>query len=221
VSSFPAQDHWGGTPSLGARPQNLWLARGSADFFCLRARRYLHHGLPRSDTWPRTLTTPLHAITLHSHLLPHHTPASHSHLSFGYKLTLTVRTTGLAPNVAKNWATANTLTPWQSIQRNLVVPLSSPHQKSFVCGACIDTTQVGVSLVSLFDPLFKRSGLHCFDTCLTWYLRHIKIWWQHLVPIYRTTSRVCFVKPMMIMRQYFPRYDPYQLHARGLGLCLC
>jgi len=26
----------------------------------------------------------------------------------------------------------------------------------------------------------------------------------------------------MIMRQYFPRlwYDPYQLHARGLGLCL-
>jgi len=27
---------------------------------------------------------------------------------------------------------------------------------------------------------------------------------------------------MMIMRQYFPRlwYDPYHLHARGLGLCL-
>ena len=27
---------------------------------------------------------------------------------------------------------------------------------------------------------------------------------------------------MMIKRQYFPRlwYDPYQLHARGLGLCL-
>jgi len=26
----------------------------------------------------------------------------------------------------------------------------------------------------------------------------------------------------MIMRQYFPRlwYDPYPLHARGLGLCL-
>jgi len=28
---------------------------------------------------------------------------------------------------------------------------------------------------------------------------------------------------MMIMRQYFPRlwYDTYQLHVRGLGLCLC
>ena len=37
-----------------------------------------------------------------------------------------------------------------------------------------------------------------------------------------TTCRVCFVKHMMIMRQYFTGiwYDPYQLHARGLGLCL-
>ena len=36
------------------------------------------------------------------------------------------------------------------------------------------------------------------------------------------TWRACFVKHMMIMCQYFPRlwYDPYQLHARGLGLCL-
>ena len=35
-------------------------------------------------------------------------------------------------------------------------------------------------------------------------------------------GRVCSVKHMMIMRQYFPRvwYDPYPLHARGLGLCL-
>jgi len=38
-----------------------------------------------------------------------------------------------------------------------------------------------------------------------------------------TTCRVCFVKHMMIMRKYFPRlwYDPYHLHACGLGLCLC
>jgi len=34
-------------------------------------------------------------------------------------------------------------------------------------GACIGTAQVGVSLVSLFDPLFKRSRLHFFDICLT------------------------------------------------------
>ena len=61
----------------------------------------------------------------------------------------------------------NPHTPWQSIQKPLVVPLSSPHQRAFVCGACIGTAQVGVSLVSLFDLLFKRSRLHCFDTCLT------------------------------------------------------
>jgi len=39
------------------------------------------HGLPRSHTWPRTLTTPLHD----SHLLPAHTPAPCSHFYFGYK----------------------------------------------------------------------------------------------------------------------------------------
>jgi len=94
----------------------------------------------------------------------------------------------------------NPHTPWQSIQKPLVVPLSSPHQRAFVCGACIGTAQVGVSLVSLFDPLFKRSRLHCFDVCLTWYLRYIKIWPQHLVPgtppypNWPVTCRVCFVK---------------------------
>ena len=73
-------------------------------------------------------------------------------------------------------------------KRALVVPPSSPHQRVFVCGACIGIAQVGVSLVSLFDPLFKRSRLHCFDICLTWYLRYIKIWWQHLVPTYRVCT---------------------------------
>jgi len=141
------------------------MARGSTDFVCLRAHRY--HGLPRSDTWPRTLTTPLHATTLHSHLLPAHTPAPHSHLSFGYKLTVTTRTTGLAPNVAKDRAPPHPLTLWQRIQRALVVPLSSPHQRAFVCGACIGTAQVGVLLTSLFNQLFKRSRLHFFDICLT------------------------------------------------------
>jgi len=52
-------------------------------------------------------------------------------------------------------------------KRALVVPPSFPHQRAFVCGACIDTAQVGVSLVSLCDPLFTRSRLHCFDICLT------------------------------------------------------
>ena len=66
----------------------------------------------------------------------------------------------------------------------------------------------GLSLMFLFDPHFKRSRLHCFDICLTWYLWRIKIWWQYLVPTYRVytapryhhtqidllTCRVCFVK---------------------------
>jgi len=36
-----------------------------------------------------------------------------------------------------------------------------------------------------------------------------------------STCRVCSVKHMMIMREYFSRpwYNPYPLHARGLGLC--
>jgi len=132
-------------------------------------------------TRPRTLTTPLHATTLHSHLLPAHTPAPHIHLSFGYKLPVTAPTPGLVPTVAKDRATLHihsthsinthkhpTPTRLGKVYKGaLVVPLSSPHQRAFVCGACIGTAQVGVSLVSLFDPLFKRSRLHCFDVCLT------------------------------------------------------
>jgi len=70
-------------------------------------------------------------------------------------------------------------------KRALVVPPSSPHQRTFVCGACTGTAQVGVLLVSLFDPLFKQCRLHCFDVCLTSYLWHIRIWWQYLVPTWR------------------------------------
>ena len=52
-------------------------------------------------------------------------------------------------------------------KRDLVVTPFSPYQRVFVCGTCASTTQVGVSLVSLFDPLFKQSRLHCLDVCLT------------------------------------------------------
>ena len=75
---------------IGARQRQC----GSADFVCLRAHCYLHHGLPRSDHWPRTLTTPLHATTLHSHLLPTHILVPHSHLYFGYKTACPARTAG-------------------------------------------------------------------------------------------------------------------------------
>jgi len=87
------------------------LARGSAESVCLRAHRYLHHAPPRPHTRPRTLTTPLHTTTLDSHVLPAHTPAPHSHLSFGYKLTVTACTTGPAPNVAKDRAPPHPLNP--------------------------------------------------------------------------------------------------------------
>jgi len=58
----------GGLPSsiMGARRQNLRLARHSADSVCLPAYRYLHHSPPGSHTWPGTLTTPFHAAKLHS-----------------------------------------------------------------------------------------------------------------------------------------------------------
>jgi len=44
----------------------------------------------------------------------------------------------------------------------------------FICGACTGTAQIGISLVSLFDPLFKRSRLNCLDVCLTWCLLFFK-----------------------------------------------
>jgi len=178
---------WLGLPPsiiMGARRRNQRLARCSAESVCLRAHRYLHYAPLKPHTQPRTLTTPLHTTTLHSHLLPTHTPAPHSHLSFGHKLPVTARTPGLVPTIAKHRATLhihsthsiNTCkhaTPTrlgQVYTRALGVPPSSPQQRVFVCGACIGNAQVGISLVSLFDPLFKRSRLHCVDVCLTRYL---------------------------------------------------
>ena len=78
---------WGDSPPsiMSARRRNLRLACGSAELVFLRAHRYLHHGPPRPHTRPRTNTTPLHATTLHSHLLPAHTVVPHSHLYLGYK----------------------------------------------------------------------------------------------------------------------------------------
>jgi len=154
--------------------RNIRLARGSAEFVCLRANHYLHHGPPRTRTRPRTHTTSLNATTLHSHLLPAHTVAPHSHLYFAYKTACPARAAGPRLSFRKGQSTLhihsthsiNTgthLTPTRLgkvYKRALVVPPSSPHQRAFVCGACADTAQVGVWLVLLFDPLFKRSRLH-------------------------------------------------------------
>jgi len=160
----------GGDPPAsitGARRRNLRLARGSADSFFLRADRYLHHGPPRPHTWPRTHTTPLHATTLHSHLLPAHTAPLHSHLYFGYEQPVWHVPLGLTSVAAKDSATLHihsthsinsrkhpTPTPLGKVYtRALVVPPSSPHQRTFVCGASIGTVQVGVSSIHSSNSL--------------------------------------------------------------------
>ena len=79
---------------MGARRRNLRLARGGTDSLYRHIQSYLHHAPPRPHTRPGTLTTPLHATTLHSHLLPANTPVPHSHLYFGYKLPVTGRALG-------------------------------------------------------------------------------------------------------------------------------
>jgi len=172
--------------NMGARQRHLRLARGSADSDCLRTRYYPHHAPPRPHTRFRTLTTPLHATTLHSHLLPAHTPAPHSYLCFGYKQPVPSALLGFVSAAAKTCddrATPNihsthsinicrhpNPTPLGKVsKRALVVPPSSPHRRVFACGACTDTAQIGrsVVLVSLFDPHFKRFGLNCLDVCLS------------------------------------------------------
>jgi len=123
----------------------------------------------------------LDATNLHSHLPSTHTAAPHSYVCFGYKLPVWHMPLSLASVAAKDRATLhihsnhsiNTCrhpspTPLgKAYKRALVVPPSSPQKRAFVCGACTGTVQVGVLLVSLFDPLFKRSRLHCLDICLT------------------------------------------------------
>ena len=125
------EDHWGGdslprsaaaTPMIGARQHQLSLSSCSS----LPA-----HGPPRSHTWPRTPTTPLHATTLHSHLLPVHTPAPCSHLYFGYRQPVPGALLGFASAAAKDRATLHIPhTPWQSIQKSFGCTPLFPSPKS-------------------------------------------------------------------------------------------
>jgi len=130
--------------------------------------------------------TPSHAPTQHPCMQPHFTPTSSLHtllhliaisilatncLSGTCRRALSLQlvrtelpftstqTTSLTP--------ANTRPPHplakykKEDKRALVVPPGSPQQRALGCGACTGTAQVGVSLVSLFNPHFKRSRLHC------------------------------------------------------------
>jgi len=156
---------------LGTQQRHQRLSHNSADSVCLHARCHLHHVPSRPHTRSRTHTTPLHATTLHAHLLPAHTVPPHSHLYFGYKLPVLHVPLGLASVFAKDRATLHIHsthsinsrkhpTPTrlgQVYKRALVVPPFSSYQRAFVCGAYAGTPQIGVSLVSLFDPLFQQS----------------------------------------------------------------
>ena len=64
-------------PIMGARRQNLRLARGSADSGCLRAHRYLHHAPPR----PHPASHPHNTLACnHSSLPPSSVlPPPHTH----------------------------------------------------------------------------------------------------------------------------------------------
>jgi len=180
------QDNWGGTPSLGARLQNLRLARGSAH---AAAPILFVFVLIATCTMLRQDLTPGLAPSQHPCMQPLFTPTSSPPTSLhptaisilAIKLPVRKVPLGLASVFDKDRATLhihsthsiNTRTHptptrlGQVYKRALVVPPSFPHQRAFVCGACIGTAQVGVLWVSLFDQLFKRSRLHCFDICLT------------------------------------------------------
>ena len=105
------------------RRRNPRLARGSAESVCLRAHRYLRHAPPRPHTRPRTLTTPLHATTLCSHLLPAHTPAPRSHLY------LAITCLSRACRWASPQCTLRTARPSTSTQPTVLTPINTqpPH----------------------------------------------------------------------------------------------
>jgi len=167
----------GGNPTCGQ-----WARRGAASG-CLLVSRYLHRTPPGPHIQSHTHTLPLHPTTLHSHL-PDHTPTPHSHLYFGYKQTVPGAQLGFVPTTVKDITTliihtnhsTNTHkhpnpTPLDKVYtRTSVIPSSTPHQRTFVCGDSTVIAQVGVALVSLFNSLFKKPSLYCLDVCLMWYL---------------------------------------------------
>ena len=86
VTSLLSQATTWGLPAstMDSRRRHLRSARGSANSGFFRVQRYLLHPPSRTHTRPRTLRTPLHATTLHSHILPVHTcahlyPGMHPH----------------------------------------------------------------------------------------------------------------------------------------------
>jgi len=137
-------------PTIGARQHRLC---------CLCSRRYLQHAPPRPHTRPHTRTTQhpctqqhLTPTSLCTPTPPHpHLPTHHFFCKF-IDPRLCVR---FFVKGARSMGPATPTHLGKVYKRALVVPLSSPHQRAFVCGACIGTAQVGVSLVSLFQSTLQ------------------------------------------------------------------
>jgi len=81
----------------------------------------------------------------------------------------------------------------------------------------------GTHIQGLHSTQVRRHTQIDLLTCRVCFVKHMMITTQvrHHTLLDLSTCRVCSLKHRMIMRQYFFRlwYDPYQLHARGLGLC--
>jgi len=169
VSSFPAEDHLVGTPTLdhngrvtgraaakptiGARQRRLCSSSCSPlPAPCSAKTSYL-------ASHPHN-TTPLHATTPHFHLPlyshpPKPTPSNTLFFCANIDPRFCVRF------FVKGAHSMRPPTPTRLgkvYKEALVVPLSSPHQRAFVCGACIGTAQVGVSCPF---SIHSSNGLGC------------------------------------------------------------
>jgi len=175
-TSFPVEDHLVGTPTLNhnGRVTGRTVAKPTIGArqhrLCLSSCSPLPAPCSAKTSYPAPHphnTTPLHATTPPSHLPlyshpPKPTPSNTSFFCANIDPRFCVR---FFVKGAHSMGPPTPTRLGKVYKGALVVPLSSPHQRAFVCGACTGTTQVGIPLVSLFDPLFKRSRLHCFDIC--------------------------------------------------------
>ena len=177
---FPGHDHWGGTPPLdhgrvavtskiGTRQRRLCLSFVLAAT-CTMLRQDLTPGL--APTQHNTLVCNHTSLPPPSVLPPPHTPTPSNTSFFANMLALDYA-------FASSWRVCITWVYFTSTKSTPLTPANTqPPQaldkykkelwlyQSFNLHN-LGTAQVGISLVSLFDSLFKRSRLHCLDVCLT------------------------------------------------------
>ena len=167
---------------MGARRRNLRLARGSADSGCLLTHLCLYHALPRPHpaSHPHnTLACNYSSLPPLSVLPPPHTH-TFQHIIFckyiGPRLCVRFFVKG-----ARSMGLLHIHTTHFINTRKHPTPkrLDKVYKgESLGCTPLFPSTKTVrlwdvyryrtgcISLVSLFNPLFKRSRLHCFDICL-------------------------------------------------------